>query len=290
MDQSFLSKLKTKWDEGKFVCVGLDTDFSKIPQSLKDKFQDKKVDWQPDTSISKEASIYEFNKAIIDVTHDLVCAYKINSAFYEAETQTWEAMYNTFLYLQRTYPEIPVILDAKRADIGNTNQGYVKMAFESLKADAITVHPYLGKEALGPFLSRADKGIFVLVRTSNPGSDELQGLEMNGRPLYQLVAENIAKNWNTQGNCAVVVGATYPNELKAVRQIIGDIPILIPGIGAQGGDLESSVKNGLNSEKQGIIITSSRSIIYASSGEDFAEAAREETDKLHNQIKEIING
>lgn len=270
MDQSFLTKLKAKWNEGKFVSVGLDSDFSKLPNSLK--------------HLPQEEAIYEFNKQIIDATHDLVCAYKINSAFYEADIKTWEAMVKTFRYLQEKYPQIPTILDAKRADIGNTNEGYVKMAFDALKADSITVHPYLGKEALGPFLSHADKGIFVLVRTSNPGSDELQGLEMDGRPLYQLVAENIAKNWNTQGNCAVVVGATYPNELKAVREIIGDMPILIPGIGIQGGDLKSSVKNGLNSEKQGIIIASSRSIIYASSGEDFAQAARTETEKLHNQI------
>lgn len=271
---TFIDKLKAKWNEGKFVCVGLDSDYSKLPSSVK--------------SDSTSASIFNFNKAIIDTTHDLVCAYKINSAFYEAETQTWEAMHNTFLYLQRTYPEIPVILDAKRADIGNTNQGYVKMAFENLKADAITVHPYLGKEALGPFLNQTDKGIFVLVRTSNPGSDELQALEMNGRPLYQLVAENVAKNWNTNGNCAVVVGATYSEELKAVRGIIGNMPILIPGIGAQGGDLESSVKNGMTANKDGILISSSRGVIYASNGEDFAQAARRETEKLHNRIKELL--
>src|SRR3989338_6061612 len=274
MPDSFIDKLKQKWNEGKFVCVGLDSDYDKLPPSVK--------------TDSIENSILNFNRGIIDSTNDLVCAYKINSAFYEAQVETWKAMYNTFLYLQGAYPDIPVILDAKRADIGNTNQGYVKMAFENLKADAITVHPYLGKEALGPFLSQADKGIFVLVRTSNHGSDELQGLQMNGRPLYQLVAENIAKNWNTLGNCAVVVGATYPQELKKVREIIGDIPILIPGIGAQGGDLESSVKNGLNSQKQGIIISSSRGIIYASSGEDFAQAARAKTEQLHNQITEVI--
>ncbi len=287
---SFIDKLKQKWSEGKFVCVGLDTDFSKIPQPVKDKAKNlKPPDWQPNIDLSVEAAVYEFNKAIIDSTHDLVCAYKINSAFYEAESQTWEAMLNTFMYIQRTYPEIPVILDAKRADIGNTNKGYVKMAFETLKADAITVHPYLGKESLDDFLNQEDKGIIVLVRTSNPGSDEFQSMEMNNKPLYQLVAENVATNWNANGNCAVVVGATYPEELKKVRAIVGDIPILIPGVGAQGGDLEASVRNGINSQKQGIMIASSRSIIYASNDEDFAEAARAETEKLHNQIKEIIN-
>lgn len=281
MPDSFINKLTRKWNEGKFVCVGLDTDFSKIPQFLKDKWKDAKANRFGEGDLSVEAAVYEFNKAVIDSTHDLVCAYKINSAFYEGEAQTWEAMHNTFLYLRRTYPEIPVILDAKRADIGNTNQGYVKMAFESLKADAITVHPYLGKEALGPFLAHADKGIIVLVRTSNPGSNELQGLEMEGRPLYQLVAETVAKNWNTAGNCAVVVGATYPEELKKVREIVGDMPILIPGIGAQGGDLEASVKNGLNSEKQGIIIASSRSIIYS-------DNPRNATMELDKQIREFI--
>lgn len=278
---TFIEKLKLKWNEGKFVCVGLDSDFDKLPSLLKQKFSGQQF--------AKKSALSEFNKSIIDSTHDLVCAYKINSAFYEAETETWEVLHNTFLYLQSKYPEIPVILDAKRADIGNTNEGYVKMAFESLKADAITVHPYLGKEALGPFLAHADKGIIVLVRTSNPGSGELQGLEMNGRPLYQLVAENIAKNWNTAGNCAVVVGATYPEELKAVRQIVGDMPILIPGVGAQGGELEPTIKNGLNSQKQGIIIASSRGIIYASNGEDYAKAARTETEKLHNQITNYIS-
>lgn len=270
---TFIDKLKAKWNEGKFVCVGIDTDFSKIPQSIKDKTKDS-------PKPLKDA-FCQFNKAIIDATHDIVGAYKINSAFYEAQVETWEALVETFQYLQSKYPEIPVILDAKRADIGNTNQGYVKMAFDSLKADAITVHPYLGREALGPFLDHADKGIFVLVRTSNPGSGELQSLEMNGVPLYLLVAENVAKNWNTAGNCGVVVGATYPEELKKVRQMVGDIPILIPGVGSQGGDLEASVRNGINSQKQGIIITSSRGIIYSND-------PRQATIDLDKKIREIL--
>lgn len=286
---SFIDKIKQKWNEGKFICVGLDTDFSKIPEFVKEKNKDAKVEWNHNQDISFEATVYEFNKAIVDATHDLVCAYKINSAFYEASGQAYEAMLNTFMYIQRTYPETLIILDAKRGDIGNTNNGYVESAFQNLKADAITVHPYLGKESLQPFLEEKEKGVIVLVRTSNPGSDEFQNLEVNGKPLYQIVAENVSKDWNTNGNCAVVVGATYPEELKKVREIIGDIPILIPGIGAQGGDLESSVKNGVNSENQGIIISSSRSIIYASNGEDFAEAARKETEKLHNQINSYLS-
>lgn len=288
MDQSFLSKLKAKWNEEKFVCVGLDTDLSKLPESLKG-------DSLETNGPKTEAVIYEFNKAIIDQTQDLVCAYKINSAFYEADPYSYEAMLNTFIYIQRTYPDIPVILDAKRGDIDNTNKGYVKWAFETLKADAMTIHPYLGKTANLSFLDNKDKGIIVLVKTSNQGSGEFQNLKVKTEEglefesLYEYVATRVAKNWNDNGNCAVVVGATYPEELKTVREIIGDMPILIPGIGAQGGDLEKTVKNGLNSQKQGIIITSSRSIIYASNSEDFATAARSETEKLHNQIKEIIN-
>lgn len=267
MPDSFIDKLKAKWDEGKFVCVGLDTDFEKLPDTIKtDSIKD---------------SVFNFNKAIVDQTHDLVCAYKINSAFYEAKPQTWEAMFDTFLYIQRNHPQIPVILDAKRADTGNTNEGYVKMAFETLKADAVTVHPYLGRESLEPFFSQKDKGVIVLVRTSNPGSDELQNLQMNGKPLYQLVAENVAKNWNANGNCAVVVGATYPDELKKVREIVGDMPILVPGIGAQGGDLEGTIKNGLDSNRQGLIISSSRGIIYA---EDTRQAALD----LHEKIKGLL--
>lgn len=265
---SFIDKLKQKWNEGKFVCVGLDTDYDKLPQSVK--------------TSSKKESILNFNKAIIDATNDLVCAFKPNTAFYEAAgAEGIAALEETNKYIAQKYPDISIILDAKRADIGSTNDGYVKAAFETLNSDAVTLHPYLGKEALSPFLARSDKGVIILVRTSNPGSDEIQSLEMNGKPLYLLIAENVAKNWNANGNCAVVVGATYPEELKKVREIVGDIPILIPGIGAQGGDLEASVKNGINSQKQGIIISSSRSIIYA-------DDPRKATEDLHNQITEIL--
>jgi orotidine-5'-phosphate decarboxylase len=284
---SFMNLLNQKWKEGKFVCVGLDSDYSKLPESVKDKWKDKKTDQGVDLSI--EASLYEFNKAIIDATHDLVSSYKINSAFYEYSGLAYEAMLNTFHYIKRTYPEIPVILDAKRADIGNTNEGYVRMAFETLKADAITVHPYMGRESLKPFLDQKNKGIIVLVKTSNPGSGEFQELEVDGMSLYQVVAEYVSKNWNKNGNVGIVVGATYPDQLRKIREIVGDIPILIPGIGAQGGDLEDAVKAGKDSHGQGMIISSSRAIIYASNGEDFAEKAREETEKMDKQIKEILN-
>ncbi len=282
MDSSFNDKLRAKWNDGLFVCVGLDTDHHKLPSSLQNE--------------PKESGIYKFNKTIIDATSALVCAYKLNTAFYEAEEDSWRAMAKTISYIQETYPEIPIILDAKRGDIGNTNLGYVHMAFGTLKVDAITVSPYLGKEALKPFLENKDKGIIILVRTSNPGAGEFQDLEVEGKPLYQIVAEHVASDWNENGNCAVVVGSTFPEELKKVREIIGDMPILVPGIGAQGGDLEATLKNGMDSNKQsfsankqGLIISSSRGIIYASSGEDFAEAAKSEVEKMNNQIKEFIN-
>ena len=253
MGRSFLDKLNAKWDEGKFVCIGLD-----------------KAD-------------FEFNKSIIDSTHNLVCAYKPQSAYYEAlGAEGWKTLKKTVEHVQSNYPDIPLILDAKRADIGPTSSEYAKAIFDLLGFDAVTVNPYLGKEALEPFLERTNKGIIVLVRTSNPGAGEFQDLPVDGKPLYQLVAKHIANEWNTNGNCAVVVGATYPEELKTVREIIGDIPILIPGIGAQGGDLEASLQAGLNSRKQGVIISSSRNIIHAPN-------PKAETEALHNKILSYIN-
>lgn len=250
MTNIFLGKLSNKWGEGKFVCIGLDQ------------------------------SDVELNKKIIDQTSDLVCAYKLNSAFYEAEgLRGLESLKDTIQYIRQKNADIPVILDAKRGDIGNTNQAYAKAVFDDLGVDAVTVHPYLGKETLQPFLERADKGIFVLVKTSNPGAGEFQDLDTGGKPLYQVVAEHV-KSWNTNGNVGVVVGATYPEELKIVREIVGDMPILIPGVGAQGGDLPS-LKNGLNSKGSGIIVSSSRGII-------FADNPREATLKLHNQIQEAL--
>lgn len=232
-------------------------------------------------------TIVAFNRAIVEATKDLVCAYKLNTAFYEAYgDQGLVALHRTIVNIHANAPDVPVILDAKRADIGNTNAGYVQAAFEFLQADAITVHPYLGAEALQPFLDCANKGIFVLCRTSNPGTGEFQYLSVNGEPLYCFVARRVANNWNKNGNCAVVVGATYPDELREVRGLVGDMPILIPGIGAQGGDVEKTVSAGKDSRGQGMIINSSRSIIFASKGEDFAEAARRETEKLRDLINQ----
>lgn len=251
MTNIFLEKLSNKWGENKFVCIGLDQ------------------------------SNLELNKSIIDQTYDLVCAYKLNSAFYEAQgLEGRKSLEQTIAYIKKNYPDIPMILDAKRGDIGNTNQGYVKDVFDNLAVDAVTVNPYLGRDSLKPFLERADKGIFVLVRTSNPGAGEFQDLTVEDKPLYEVVAQHV-REWNTNGNLGVVVGATYPDQLKVVREIIGDMPILIPGVGSQDGDVTQAVKMGLDNNKQGIIINSSRGII-------FSDNPREATLKLHQQIQEAL--
>jgi len=267
---TFLEKLKKIIKQNNsLVCVGLDSDSEKIPSHLK----------------QNDYLLFEFNKAIIDVTHDLVCAYKLNSAFYEAlGNKGIVELRMTCTYIQRHYPEIPIILDAKRADIGNTNQGYIKYAFEYLTADAITLNPYLGKDALQPFLKLEEKGCIILCKTSNSGGGEFQNLKIDGQPLYKIVAQKVSKEWNTQNNCLLVVGATFPEELEEIRETVGNMPILVPGIGAQGGDLQKTLKAGLTSKKSGLIINSSRDIIYASSGEDFAQKAKEETQKLRDQI------
>lgn len=248
---NFQDKLQKIWDGKKFVCVGLDS------------------------------SDFPLIQNVVDQTHDLVCAYKINSAFFEIlGSSGWDSLKKIISHIHENYPEIPVILDCKRGDIGNTNESYAKSCFDDLQADAVTVHPYLGKESLQPIFDRTDKGIFVLVKTSNPGSGEFQDLKVGDKPLYQVVAEHV-KTWNKNGNLAVVVGATYPAEILEVRKIVGDMPILVPGIGAQGGDLQEIIKNGLNSKKQGLIINSSRAII-------FADNPRKACESLHNQILEIL--
>lgn len=208
---------------------------------------------------------YHKNVHIINQTHDLVCAYKPNSAFYEARgDQGIRELRLTCDYLREQYPDIPIILDAKRADIGSTNKAYIGYAFDYVGADAITLQPYLGQEALQPFLDLKDKGFFILCRTSNPGAGEFQDLLVAGKALWQIVAENVTSNWNAHNNCMLVVGATYPRELKQIRRIVGDMTFLIPGIGAQGGDIKATVTAGQNSQAAGMIINSSRDIIFAS--------------------------
>lgn len=264
------------------VCVGLDSDVARLHASFAG------VATKAEQG-SGEARQFSFNKSIIEATHDLVCSYKLNSAFYESIGHVGiKALKDTCDYLRKKYPEIPIIIDAKRADIGNTNNGYVQFVFTYLGADAVTLHPYFGEEAIRPFLEQKDKGIIILCKTSNPGSGEFQNLYLSHdrgqdkKLLYQIVAEKVAKKWNRYKNCMLVVGATYPNELKQVRKIVGDMTLLVPGIGAQGGDLEATLKAGLNSKKRGLMINSSRGII-------FAENPREEAKKLKDEINKFLN-
>ena len=274
--RNFGSLIDAQWQQKKFLCVGLDPGYEKIPESAR-------AGNVRDTFLS-------FNKAIVDATNDIVCAYKPNPAFYEAQgVDGWQALSDTIDYIHVVAPDIPVILDAKRGDIGNTNVDYAKMAFDALKADAITVQPYQGGEALDPFFERVDKMIFVLVRTSNNGAGEFQDLLVNGTPLYQVVSERVAEKWNARGNCGVVVGTTYPKEIQEVRAITGDLPMLMPGVGAQGGDLEASVHAGLDSRGAGIIINASRTVIFTSRGKDFATAARARAQELHAAIQKALS-
>lgn len=274
--RNFINMVKANWKDEKFVCVGLDTDFAKNPESIRDK-EDVK------------GSILRFNMDIIDETCDIACVYKPNWAFYLGYgPEGYEALAETVYYINDIAPNIPIIIDAKVADIDNTNLGYVKAIFDYLGADAVTVHPYLGAEALSPFLKMADKGIIVLGRTSNKGGGEFQdrlvGIEQI--PLYKEVVDNVATSWNKNGNCAIVAGATYPEELAEIRKIVGSMPLLIPGIGAQKADIEKTVMAGRDSTGEGMLINSSRGIIYASSGDDFAQAARAATLELHNAINQ----
>ncbi|HWY79350.1 MAG TPA: orotidine-5'-phosphate decarboxylase [Candidatus Sulfotelmatobacter sp.] len=253
------------------VCVGLDSDISKIPESFQ----------------QKEHLQFEFNKAIIDATVDLVCCYKPNSAFYEARGDLGiKELKMTCDYIKGIYPNVPIILDAKRADIGNTNNGYVQFAYNYLGVDAVTINPYLGQEAIKPFLENQNKGVIILCKTSNQGSGEFQDLFVGDKKLYEIVAEKVANEWNTLENCSLVVGATYPEELHTVRSIVGDMTLLIPGIGTQGGDVEKTIKAGINSKNEGLIINASRSILFASGSDDFAEKAREKTEVLKNEINQ----
>jgi orotidine-5'-phosphate decarboxylase len=270
----FLAKLENCIQKNNsLLCVGLDSDLAKIPSHLK----------------SQKEPLFAFSKAIVDVTADLVCAYKPNSAFYEAHgAEGIIQLKKSCDYVKQYYPFIPIILDAKRGDIGNTNEGYASFAFDYLGVDALTVSPYLGGEALEAFLTRADKGIIVLCRTSNPGAGEFQDLESGGKKLYQIVAEKIRDDWNKNKNCLLVTGATYPEELAEIRYIVGDeMFFLVPGIGAQGGDIKKSVKAAINKRGSGAIISTSREVIYASSEEDFATAARQKAMEIRNNINEF---
>ncbi|MDI6778255.1 MAG: orotidine-5'-phosphate decarboxylase [Patescibacteria group bacterium] len=246
------------------ACVGLDSDFAKIPEKFK----------------KQENPQFEFNKWIIDQTHEYIAAFKANIAFYDARgDQGLKELKMTQDYLVEKYPDIFRVCDSKRGDIGNTNNGYVKEILDWLNFDAMTLHPYMGKESLQPFFDRKDKGLVVLCRTSNPGAGELQDLLTDGKPLWQIVAEKVRDEWNENDNCLLVIGATVPEETKKIREIVGDMTFLMPGVGAQGGDVEAAVRAGVNSEKKGLIINSSRGIIFAENPAEEARKLRDEINK-----------
>ena len=249
------------------LCVGLDIDKDKMPKFLFEK---------------SKSPFFDFNKYIIDATKDLVCAYKLNMAFYEAlGVKGFELLAKTVDFIPKN---LVVILDGKRNDIGNTAKKYAFSLFEAFHADAVTVNPYLGFDGVEPFLEYKDKCTFVLCRTSNSSAVDFQDVKSEGKPLYQFVAEKI-KEWNAVGCCGAVVGATYPDELRMIRGILGDeVPLLIPGVGKQGGDVEKTVKFGTNKRGEMAVINSSRGIIYAGFGKDFADKARNSALMLRDEI------
>lgn len=278
MKRNFIQMLENIWAKGSAVCVGLDSEITKLPKHIKG---------------SQAERMLQFNKDIVDATHDLVCAFKLQIAYYEAAgTDGITAMIETVSYIKKRAPDVPIIVDAKRADIGNTNDAYARAIFDIYGFDAVTLHPYLGIGALKPFLDRKEKGCIILCRTSNPQAREFQDLivkqDNHALPLWQYVANQVVKIWNTNGNCCMVAGATYPQELKTIRTIAGDMPLLIPGVGSQGGDIEQTVKAGKDSRGQGMIINSSRDIIFASGGKDFAKKARSRAVWLRDTINMYI--
>lgn len=264
----FMQSLKQAWKQNNsLVCVGLDPEPAKFPTHLYD---------DPD-------AVLTFCCAIVDATADLVCAFKPQIAHFAA-LRAEETLERLIAYIHATCPAVPVILDAKRGDIGSTAQHYVNEAFDRYGADAVTLNPYLGRDSIQPFLDHADKGVILLCRTSNPGGADFQALDCGGQPLYLRVAQTVAREWNTHGNCALVCGATWPEELGQVRAAVGDMPLLVPGIGAQGGDVAAVLKHGRSSDGSGLLISSSRAILYASNGEDFAQAARAAAEQLQQAI------
>jgi orotidine-5'-phosphate decarboxylase len=259
-------KLATAWERsGSMLCVGLDPDPSKMPAPLAGA---------PD-------AIFEFCRAIVDATADVVCAVKpqvAHFAAHRAEAQLERLCH----YVRETYPDVVLVVDAKRGDIGSTAAHYATEVYDRYAADIATVNPYLGADAVTPFLERG--AAFILCRTSNPGARDLQDLDVGGRPLYLHVAALVADEWSKIGECGLVVGATYPEEMGAIRDVAGDLPFLVPGVGAQGGDIEGTVRRGSTGPGTGLVISSSRAILHASLGDDFADAARAEAIRTRDAI------
>lgn len=263
-DMNAISKYEARVEAvGSLLCVGLDTDVTRLSAPFCD-------DPYPQ---------FAFNKHIIDLTAAYTSAFKPNIAFYEGRGEAGlRELRMTVEYLREYYPDILTICDAKRGDINSTNVGYVHAIFDLMGFDAITLNPYLGGEALQPFLERGDKACIILCRTSNPGSGELQSLKVEGKPFWLFVAEKVRDRWNTNGNCMLVMGATYPDELREVRGVVGDMNLLVPGIGTQGGSVEQTMLLGRNQHGRGLIINASRGIIFA---DDPAKAARQLRDAIN---------
>ena len=267
--QQLIDQIKIKKS---FLCVGLDVDLNKIPQHL----------------LALEDPIFEFNKAIIDATHDLAVSYKPNTAFYEAYgIKGWISLQKTINYINENHPEIFTIADAKRGDIGNTSSMYAKAFFEDLNFDSVTVAPYMGKDSVEPFLAFENKHTIMLALTSNEGAFDFQTLNVDGKELYKQVLET-SKTWKNSENLMYVVGATKAEYFTEIRKIVPDSFLLVPGVGAQGGSLQEVCKYGMNANV-GLLINSSRAIIYASNGTDFAEKAREEALKMQEEMEGILD-
>lgn len=252
----FVEMLKARWSAADtLLCVGLDPDPVRFPARI----------------LRSPDSIYLFCKTIVDATAEFACAFKPQIAYF-ASAGAEDALQRLIAYIRAAHPAIPVILDAKRGDMASTAQHYAREVFERYNAHAVTLSPYLGFDSIEPYLAYTDRGVFLLCRTSNPGGDDLQMLQVDGERLYERIAR-LAVGWNHGGQLGLVVGATYPRELARVRALVGEMPLLVPGIGAQGGDVEGSVKAGQTADGAGIVVNSSRAIIYASAADNFAEAA-----------------
>ena len=266
---TFIEKLRTRWQQAdSLLCVGLDPDPAKFP----------------DAFVDDEDALFSFCRDIVDATAEFACAFKPQIAYFAAHNGGEAALQRLIAHINGAHPDVPVILDAKRGDIGSTAEQYAVEAFDRFGADAVTLNPYMGRDSADPFLQRNERGCVFLCHTSNPGARDFQELDVGGEPLYQRIARAIANEWNADGNCALVVGATFPQELKIIRGIVGDMPLLIPGIGAQGGDVEAVVRNGRTADGSGLMINSSRGILYASRGAGYAEAAADAARELRDTI------
>ena len=265
---NFTQQLATAWQTTQsLLCVGLDPDPAKFPAHLK----------------GRSEAIFEFCKTIVDATADLACSFKPQIAYFAAH-RAEDQLEALIAHIHENHPGTPVILDAKRGDIGATAEQYAIEAFERFRADAVTVNPYMGRDSVEPYLAYPDKGVILLCRTSNAGGSDLQFLDVGGEKLYERVARLAAEQWNTTGQIGLVVGATFPAEIARVREIVGDMPLLVPGIGAQGGDIEATVNAGKTAKTTGLMINSSRAILYAGKDENYAEAARRVAQETRDSI------